>query len=75
MSVAYAAETAVHQGAFYDAPEFWVMVAFILTIALAGKAVAQKISAALDDRSEGIRTEIEEATRLREEAQELLASY
>ena len=75
MSVAYAAEAAVGHGAFYDAPEFWVMIAFVITIGLAGKTVAQKISAALDVRSEGIRSEIEEATRLREEAQELLASY
>jgi len=75
MSVAYAAEVAVGHEAFYDSPEFWVMIAFVLTVSLAGKAVVQKISAALDDRSEGIRGEIEEATRLREEAQDLLASY
>ncbi len=75
MSAAYAAETAAAHSAFYETPEFWVLVAFVLTIALAGKAVVQKISTALDDRSEGIRSEIEEATRLREEAQELLASY
>jgi len=75
MSVAHAAEAVVSHGAFYETPEFWVLVAFVLTIALAGKTVAQKVSAALDERSEGIRSDIEEATRLREEAQELLASY
>ncbi|HER26675.1 MAG TPA: F0F1 ATP synthase subunit B, partial [Rhodospirillales bacterium] len=75
MSVAYAAVAAEGSAAFYDAPEFWVMVAFVLTVALVGKTIVQKISTALDQRSEGIRTEIEEATRLREEAQDLLASY
>jgi F-type H+-transporting ATPase subunit b len=74
ISVAYAAET-TGQAAFYEDPQFLVMIAFIITIALIGKTVYQKISAALDQRSEAIRSEIEEATRLREEAQDLLASY
>lgn len=75
ISVAHAAEAGATQGAFYEDPTFIVAVAFIITIAAAGKAVYQKISAALDERSEGIRSDIEEATRLREEAQDLLASY
>ncbi len=77
ISVAHASETAgaAGNGSLIDDPQFWVLVAFVITLAAAGKAVYQKISAALDERSEGIRSEIEEATRLREEAQELLASY
>ncbi len=78
MTAAYAAEAAeaaVGQEAFYDSPEFWVMIAFVITIGLIGKTVVQKVSSALDERSEGIRSEIEEATQLREEAQDLLASY
>jgi len=80
MSAAFAAETAkavdtaVHH-AFYEEPTFLVMIAFVITMALAGKAVYQKIAQALDARSEAIRAEIEEATRLREDAQDLLASY
>jgi len=61
--------------AFYETPEFWVLVAFVITVVGAGKAVYQKVSAMLDERSENIRTDIEEATRLREEAQDLLASF
>lgn len=72
---AEAAEAAQGHGGFFEDPHFWVLVAFIITIALAGKAVYQKISAALDARSEDIRSDIEEAARLREEAQDLLASY
>jgi len=76
ISVAYASEAAgAAHGAFYEDPAFLVAVAFVITIALIGKTVFQKISAALDERSDGIRTEIEEATRLRKEAQDLLASY
>ncbi len=75
MSVAYASEAAGGHGAFYDAPEFWVMIAFVITVGLVGKTIVQKITTAMDERSEGIRSEIEEATRLREEAQDLLASY
>lgn len=77
ISKAYSSETVTTaaQGAFYEDPQFFVLIAFIITIALAGKTVYQKISVALDERSEGIRKNIEEAIRLREEAQELLASY
>ncbi|MBL6933167.1 MAG: F0F1 ATP synthase subunit B [Rhodospirillales bacterium] len=76
ISVAHASEAAAGgHGAFYEDPQFLVLVAFIITIALIGKTVYLKVSAALDERSEGIRTDIEEATRLREEAQDLLASF
>jgi len=77
ISKAYSSETATTavQGNFYDDPQFFVLVAFIITIALAGKTVYKKISESLDQRSEGIRKNIEEAIRLREEAQDLLASY
>jgi F-type H+-transporting ATPase subunit b len=77
ISVAYASETAgaIAHSAFYENSQFLVSVAFVITIALIGKTVCQKISSALDERSEGIRSNIEEATRLREEAQDLLATY
>ncbi len=62
-------------GAFYDDPTFWVAVAFVILIVLAGKKIVGAITAMLDERAAGIKTQIDEATRLREEAQELLASY
>ena len=55
--------------------EFWVPVAFVLfghPPLLQGAGVIAK---ALDDRAEAIRKEIDEARRLREEAQSLLADY
>ena len=73
---AWAGETAAGAGAaFYEAPEFWVAVAFVIVVAAIFKPVAGRIGAALDDRAETIKTQIDEAVRLREEAQELLASY
>lgn len=60
---------------FYLEPEFWVAVAFVLLMVLAAKPIALKVGAALDERSEAIRKQIDEARRLRDEAQELLASY
>jgi F-type H+-transporting ATPase subunit b len=56
--------------------EFWVAVAFLVFL---GVLVYYKIPAligkALDDRAEVIRKELDEARRVREEAQGLLADY
>ena len=56
-------------------PETWILVAFILFIVLAGKAILQAIIKGLDDRSQRIKADLDEARRLREEAEALLASY
>ncbi len=56
--------------------EFWVAVAFVLFVAiLVYYKVPALIAKALDDRAEAIRQELDEARRLREEAQSLLADY
>lgn len=78
MSVAYAAgaaQAAGHAEPFYAAPEFWVLIAFVILMVFAAKPVARIVGAGLDDRSDAIRKQIEEAARLRNEAQELLAAY
>lgn len=80
MSIALAATEvadAAHGGgeAFYAAPEFWVAVAFFIFVGAVAKPVWKMLTTALDDRAEKIRAEIDEATRLREEAQALLADY
>lgn len=74
-TAAEAAEELTTYAAWYEDTYFLVMIAFIITIALIGKTVYQKISTVLDVRSETIRTDIEEAIHLHDEAQELLASY
>lgn len=56
--------------------KFWVMIAFLLFMAmLVYYRVPGLIGKLLDDRAEGIRKELDEARRLREEAQQLLADY
>ncbi len=54
---------------------FWVALAFVLFVALIGKKGYQLITQALDQRAQRIKTELDEAVRLREEAQALLAGY
>lgn len=56
-------------------PEFWVAVSFVIFFALLWKKVASAFTGMLDARTEKIRQELDEAQRLREEAQALLASY
>lgn len=56
--------------------EFWVGVAFFLFVGLIlYMKVPKQVAEALDQRAETIRKELDEARRLREEAQELLADY
>lgn len=57
-------------------PETWVAIGFVLFIGvLVYLKVGNSISTALDARAQRIRNQIEEANRLREEAQHLLAEY
>ncbi|NWG46998.1 MAG: ATP F0F1 synthase subunit B [Alphaproteobacteria bacterium] len=62
-------------GFVFDAT-FWALVGlvlFLLVVFAAG--VPRKVAKALDDRADRIRSDLDEARRLREEAQALLASY
>lgn len=55
---------------------FWALVALIIFLAIvAYMKVPGTIAKALDARAEKIRNELEEARKLREEAQSLLAEY
>ncbi|RUO97304.1 F0F1 ATP synthase subunit B [Hyphomicrobium sp.] len=57
-------------------PIFWVMIAFLAFIGLLVYfGVPGALGKALDARAEGIRKELDEARKLREEAQALLADY
>lgn len=56
-------------------PAFWVAVALIVFVILVTKPVSKMATKALDDRAEKIKTELDEAERLRNEAQDLLAQY
>lgn len=54
---------------------FWVGLAFVIFVAAVYRPVSRKMGAALDDRAQRIKEELDEAVRLREEAQALLAGY
>ena len=63
-------------GSIFGTAEFWVAVSFVGFIALlVYYNVPGLISKALDERADAIRQELDEARRLREEAQQLLADY
>lgn len=64
-----------HPTSLLAEPEFWLAIAFAVFIILVAKPLGGKIAAALDSRSKLIEREIEEAAKLRDEAQALLASY
>ena len=55
---------------------FWALVGLIIFLGIVVYAkVPGMIAGALDKRADQIRNELEEAKRLREEAQQLLAEY
>src|SRR5262249_13902739 len=56
--------------------EFWVAVAFFIFLGVLGYFQAhKKLVTGIDDRRDRIRAELDEARRLKEEAQALLAGY
>ena len=61
---------------FIFEPEFWVAVSFFLFVGLVlYLGVHKKLAFALDARAASIAKELEEAKRLREEAEKVLADY
>ncbi len=61
---------------FLHEPEFWVAVGFAVVIGLLlYVGVPKMVASLLDARAAGIKGELDEARRLREEAQALLAGY
>jgi F-type H+-transporting ATPase subunit b len=61
---------------FLKEPESWVAVAFVIFLGvLIYVGAHKKVLESLDQRSARIKAELDEATRLREEAAKLLAEY
>ena len=59
---------------FHD-PTFWFLVAFVIFVVLVSRPISRMAGSALDARGEKIRSDLDEAEKLRAEAQDLLASY
>ncbi|HUZ66527.1 MAG TPA: F0F1 ATP synthase subunit B [Beijerinckiaceae bacterium] len=55
--------------------EFWVAAAFVLIVVVAWRPAQRRLGAMLDERAALIKTELDEAQRLREEAERALAEY
>jgi F-type H+-transporting ATPase subunit b len=56
--------------------EFWVAVAFVVFVGVLGYVRAHKLLVkSIDDRRERIKAELDEASRLKAEAEALLATY
>jgi F-type H+-transporting ATPase subunit b len=56
-------------------PEFWVLLAMVIFIVVVWKPARRAIIGTLDERAMRIRGELEEARKLRDEAEQLLADY
>ena len=60
---------------FFD-PETWVAIAFVILMVVFGYVgVFKKAMAALDHRADRIKAELDDATRLKQEAAKVLADY
>lgn len=68
ISTAWAADGAEHGGMFSE-PTFWVAVAFVIFLGIAGKTMVKGITKLLDDRTALIARTLGEAEKLRNEAQ------
>lgn len=55
-------------------PKFWVAASFVIFVLLFGRMAWNRVTALLDARGERIRDELDEARRLRAEAETMLAS-
>lgn len=64
-----------HGEVFYHDPVFWVAVSFVLFMLIAAKYVWPAIARFLDHRSDAIKGQLEQAARLRDEAEMLLEEY
>ena len=59
----------------FSSPTFWTAVGFVIFLVLTVRPIAKIVLAALDDRAERIKAQLDEAQTLREEAQKTLAEY
>jgi len=61
-----------HEASFFAEPANWVVVAFFLFFILFGRQLWKALSGLLDARTATVKAELEEASRLRREAEAML---
>jgi F-type H+-transporting ATPase subunit b len=62
----------MHEGSFFTEPRTWVAIAFLIFFAVFGGKLWSALAAMLDDRAAKVRAELDEAARLRQEAEAML---
>lgn len=63
----------MHEPGFFAEPRNWIYIAFVIFVVLLGRKLWGALAGMLDGRAEDVRKELAEASRLREEAEALLA--
>ena len=70
-----AAQTNIAEEPFYTEVEFWIGLAFVLSVIVIAKPCIKFVKSALQRRIGKVVSDIDEAVKLRDDAQELLARY
>ena len=60
---------------FYKGAEFWVAVAFVVTVLLLSRPIYKVVKAMINKNIDNIKSKIDNAAQLQEDAEKLLASY
>ncbi|MEJ0016260.1 MAG: F0F1 ATP synthase subunit B [Acetobacteraceae bacterium] len=61
-----------HEAGFFGHPENWVLISFVLFFIIFGPKLWSALTGMLDDRGAKVRAELDEAARLRQEAEAML---
>lgn len=61
-----------HDAGFFASPHTWVLISFILFFVLFGRKIWGALSGMLDERAATVKAELEEAAKLRQEAEAML---
>lgn len=69
------AATKINEVPFYTEIEFWIAVAFVLSVLVLLKPLTKAVRAGLENRINNVVKEIDDAAKLRDDAQLLLAEY
>ena len=75
IGTAWAASPGAQGGSIFSDPTFWVAVSFVIFLAIAGKAAWKGITGMLDQRAVAITKQLDDALKLRAEAEATLAEY
>ena len=62
----------MHEEAFWSDPRTWVAVAFVIFVVAVGPMIWRALAKLLDDRAASVKAELDEAARLRREAETML---